>query len=158
METPYEARQLVDWIGQAKLVCYAKKDIDKLRSVGIRSIFDFKKGNKSRVALREISDSIGITSPLLEVIAEQIYDVLGSEPIYVELEPDHIYDLLNTGPTEEVPDLEFKTVFIAYETPLADQEYTGERSDFARFSAETHYRAEPFLQVLGDECHHQVEQ
>jgi hypothetical protein len=82
IETPYEARQILDWIGQAKLVCYAKNDIDKLRSVGIRSIFDFKKGNKSRVALREISDSIGIVSPLLEVIAEQVEADKGIDNLY----------------------------------------------------------------------------
>lgn len=82
IETPYEARQVLDWIGQAKLVCYAKKDIEKLRSVGIRSIFDLKKGNKSRVALREIADSVGITTPLLEVIAEQIESDKGIESLY----------------------------------------------------------------------------
>ena len=82
IETPYEARQILDWIGQAKLVCYAKNDIEKLRSVGIRSIFDFKKGNKSIVALREISDLIGITSPLLEVIAEQVEADKGIDNLY----------------------------------------------------------------------------
>ena len=82
IETPYEARQILDWIGQAKLLCYAKKDIDKLRSVGIRSIFDLKKGNKSQQALREISDSVGITTPLLEVIAEQIDQDKGIDSLY----------------------------------------------------------------------------
>lgn len=82
IETPYGARQILDWIGQAKLVCYAKSDIDKLRSVGIRSIFDLKKGNKSRVALREISDAIGIQTPLLEIIAEQIESDKGIDSLY----------------------------------------------------------------------------
>lgn len=82
IETPYGARQILDWIGQAKLVCYAKNDIDKLRSVGIRSIYDLKRGNKSRVALREISDSVGITTPLLEVISEQIEQDKGINSLY----------------------------------------------------------------------------
>lgn len=82
IETPYDARQLLDWIGQAKLLCYVKGDIDKVRSVGIRSIYDLKKGNKSRVALREISDSIGINTPLLEVIAEQLESDKGVDSLY----------------------------------------------------------------------------
>ena len=82
IETPYGSRQILDWIGQAKLLCYAKQDIDKLRSVGIRSIYDLKKGNKSRVALREISDAVGITTPLLEVIAEQIEADKGINSLY----------------------------------------------------------------------------
>jgi len=82
IETPYGSRQILDWIGQAKLLCYAKQDIDKLRSVGIRSIYDLKKGNKSRVALREISDAVGITTPLLEVIAEQIENDKGINSLY----------------------------------------------------------------------------
>ena len=72
IETPYEARQLLDWIGQAKLLCYAKNDIEKLRSVGIRSIFDLKKGQKSREALMEISESVALHTPLLQVIHNQI--------------------------------------------------------------------------------------
>ncbi len=82
IETPYGSRQILDWIGQAKLLCYAKQDIDKLRSVGIRSIYDLKKGNKSRVALREISDAVGITTPLLEVITEQIENDKGINSLY----------------------------------------------------------------------------
>jgi len=75
IETPFEARQLLDWIGQAKLLCYAKNEIEKFRSVGIRSIFDLKKGQKSREALAEISDALQLTTPILQVIHDQIqYD------------------------------------------------------------------------------------
>ena len=82
IETPYGSRQLLDWIGQAKLICYAKGDIDALRSVGIRTVYDMKSGNKSREALREISDAIGLTTPLLEVVREQIDADKGIEALY----------------------------------------------------------------------------
>ena len=114
IETPYEARQILDWIGQAKLLCYAKKDMDKLRSVGIRSIFDLKKGNKSQQALREISDSVGITTPLLEVIAEQIDQDKGIDSLYKfhvnvddpnkDISFEELNDATtNNSPTENVP-------------------------------------------------------
>jgi len=81
-ETPFDARQLLDWIGQAKLVCYAKEDIKRLRAVGIRSVFDLMKGNKSREALRELADASGLTTPLLEVIHGQIMDDRGIQALY----------------------------------------------------------------------------
>jgi len=81
-ETPFDARQILDWIGQAKLVCYAKEDISRLRAVGIRSVFDLMKGNKSREALRELSDATGLTTPLLEVIHGQIMDDRGIQALF----------------------------------------------------------------------------
>lgn len=73
-ETPYDARQLLDWIGQAKLVCYVKDDIHRLRAIGIRSVFDLLKGNKNRIILREIADAVGLDTPILEVVHNQIKD------------------------------------------------------------------------------------
>ena len=81
-ETPYDARQLLDWIGQAKLVCYVKDDIHRLRAIGIRSVFDLLKGNKSRVMLREIADAVGLDTPILEVVHNQIKDDEGILALY----------------------------------------------------------------------------
>ncbi len=82
IETPYGARQLLDWIGQAKLLCYAKEDIEKLRQVGIRSIFDLLKGKKSRQALSEISESVGINTPMIQVIYSQVLDDYGIQSLF----------------------------------------------------------------------------
>ena len=82
IETPFGARQLIDWIGQAKLVCYAKDQVDAFRSIGIRSVFDLYKGNKSREALQEISEAAGINSPLLQVIADQVRDDRGIQALF----------------------------------------------------------------------------
>ena len=81
-ETPYDARQLLDWIGQAKLVCYVKDDIHRLRAIGIRSVFDLLKGNKNRVVLRELADAVGLDTPILEVVHNQIKDDEGILALY----------------------------------------------------------------------------
>jgi hypothetical protein len=85
-------------------------------------------------------DPLAMENPLdpnLEVIAEQIYDILESEPIYGELEAEHIYELLNTGPAEEVLLSEFEPISTAYGTPIADQEDTGERFDIQMYDGES---------------------
>ncbi len=82
IETPYGARQLLDWIGQAKLLCYTKEDIEKLRKVGIRTVFDLLKGGKSRQGLAEISEAIGINTPLLQVIYQQVLDDQGINNLF----------------------------------------------------------------------------
>lgn len=82
IDTPFGARQLLDWIGQAKLLCYTKSNIEALRSVGIRTIFDLYKGKKSREALREISDAVNIHTPLLEVVYTQVMDDEGIKALY----------------------------------------------------------------------------
>ncbi len=82
IETPFGARLILDWIGQAKLLCYAKENINGLRQAGIRTVYDLYKGNKSPEALREISESVGINSPMLQVIYNQVMDDIGIKTLY----------------------------------------------------------------------------
>ena len=82
MKTPFEARQLLDWIGQAKLLVYAKDKMPYLRSVGIRSAYDFLTPDKDRRAMREITTSINLRTPLLEVLYEQFRDDVGVRALY----------------------------------------------------------------------------
>jgi len=72
IETPYEARTLLDWIGQAKLLCYLKNDIDKLRSVGIRSVFDLVSVRRSDNEVGFIADAAGISETLLKNVNDQV--------------------------------------------------------------------------------------
>ena len=81
-ETPYDARQLLDWIGQAKLICYVKDDIHRLRAIGIRSVFDLLKGNKDRIVLRELADAVGLETPILEVVHGQVVNDRGITALY----------------------------------------------------------------------------
>jgi hypothetical protein len=72
--TPFESRQLLDWIGQSKLLLYVKDDIEKLRSCGIRSIYDLYKGSKDVDTMRNIAESNGLNPMLLETIYRQTID------------------------------------------------------------------------------------
>ena len=71
-ETPFDARQLLDWIGQAKLLCYLKEDIDKLRGVGIRSVFDLVKVPRSDNEIGFIADAANISETLLKNVNDQV--------------------------------------------------------------------------------------
>ena len=82
IETPFGARMLIDWIGQAKLLCYAKEHMPLLRQAGIRTVFDLFKGNKSPEAMSEIAMSLNLNTPLLQVIHSQIVDDIGIKTLY----------------------------------------------------------------------------
>lgn len=81
-ETPFEARQILDWIGQAKLLCYLKEDMDKVRQAGIRTVFDFLRGDKSTMMLSQIADSTGINPNRLRIVADQILSDNGIRALY----------------------------------------------------------------------------
>jgi len=105
-ETPYDARQLLDWIGQAKLVCYVKDDIHRLRAIGIRSVFDLLKGNKSRIVLREIADAVGLDTPILEVVHNQIKDDQGILALY-NFQGNKNSPTRDAQVTKEIADMDF---------------------------------------------------
>lgn len=85
LKTPFEARQILDWIGQAKLLGYMKDDIGRAHAVGIRSAFDLvslketytKKGLDNMAALQELGQSSGMSTPKLAVVSELINEDLG---------------------------------------------------------------------------------
>ncbi len=85
LKTPFEARQLLDWIGQAKLLTYMKDDIKRAHAVGIRSVYDFialkqtytKRGLDNMAALQELGQSSGMSTPKLAVVAELVNEDLG---------------------------------------------------------------------------------
>ncbi len=82
IKTPFETRQLLDWIGQAKLVIYAKSNTEALRDIGIRSVFDFFKGNKDKVILQDIAESRGIDPAMMGLIYEHIVNDEGIIALY----------------------------------------------------------------------------
>ena len=82
IKTPFETRQLLDWIGQAKLLIYAKTYTDALRDIGIRSVFDFFKGEKSRTGLAEIAEARGIDPAMMSLIYDHITHDEGIKALY----------------------------------------------------------------------------
>ena len=82
METPFPSRQLLDWMGQAKLLCYLKEDIEALRKIGIRSVFDFYKGEKGKPDFDAIATASGLEPVRLRIIYEQITNDTGIRALY----------------------------------------------------------------------------
>ena len=82
VETPFEARMLLDWIGQAKLLCYLKDDIDKVRSVGIRSVFDFFRAPKTPEELQALAQAAGVNKELLQNVYQEVTNDKGIQSLY----------------------------------------------------------------------------
>jgi hypothetical protein len=72
LKTPFQAKQLVDWAGQAKLFMYFKSEIDKLREIGIRTIYDLKIIKETEGRLKEVAQSTGIPELQLEIVCRRI--------------------------------------------------------------------------------------
>lgn len=82
IETPFHDRQLLDWIGQAKLLCYVKGNIDNLRNVGIRSVFDFLQGDKSQARINQLAMDADVPAVLLENVCDQVHNDKGIKSLY----------------------------------------------------------------------------
>lgn len=54
LRTPFNGLELIDWIAQAKLYTYFKSDLDILRELGIRTIFDFREASADETNLSTI--------------------------------------------------------------------------------------------------------
>ena len=82
LKTPFNAAQLIDWIAQAKLYAYFKADVEKLRRVGIRTIFDFKSACAAPEQLLRIASEAEASELALRVVYAQIKDDRGIERLY----------------------------------------------------------------------------
>ena len=72
IKTPFQAKQLVDWAGQAKLFMYFKSEIDKLREIGVRTIYDLKILGETEGRIDEVAQSTGIPKLQLEIVCRRI--------------------------------------------------------------------------------------
>jgi hypothetical protein len=54
LKTPYSARQLIDWILQAKLCVYVGAGVKELRRLGIRTLFDLELLTPEEIDLRTL--------------------------------------------------------------------------------------------------------
>ena len=73
IKTPFNANQLVDWIAQAQLYVYFKADIEKLREVGVRSIFDIVRIGKNEELLSEISETRNVSRVALSMVCAKVH-------------------------------------------------------------------------------------
>lgn len=76
IKTPFNPKNLIDWIGQAKLYIHFKSSIDNLRECGIRTIFNFKDICNVQGELEKISKCSGIDLTHLEAV----YQIIKEDP------------------------------------------------------------------------------
>lgn len=55
IRTPFNPREIIDWIGQARLYLYFKNDIVHLRNAGVRTIFNLKTLGEDEEQLERIA-------------------------------------------------------------------------------------------------------
>jgi len=72
VKTPFSPRQLIDWIGQAKLYVYFKSDIEKLRTHGIRTVFDLKNACEVEGRCSQIAEKTEISEVVLGIVFQQV--------------------------------------------------------------------------------------
>ena len=70
LKTPFGPHQLIDWIGQAQLFLEFKDDLDKLRRHGIRTAFDLKDIDETR--LGAIATAAELSDVTLQTVAERL--------------------------------------------------------------------------------------
>ena len=79
LKTPFSPTQLIDWIAQAKLYVAVKADIEKLRQVGIRTVFDFTGAGATPDRLLQVAKEADVSETALTIVHDQIKEDRGSE-------------------------------------------------------------------------------
>ncbi|MCB0705584.1 MAG: hypothetical protein KDC34_09760 [Saprospiraceae bacterium] len=80
-KTPFETRQVLDWIGQAKLLISVRAQIDAYRNMGIRSAFDLFKGGKTKESFAASASSKGLDPIQAAYVFEQIVNDSGIQSL-----------------------------------------------------------------------------
>lgn len=74
LRTPFNPRLIWDWIGQARLYLYFKEDMNKLRSVGVRTIFEFRNLGQDEGLLSAVAKKVDIPIERLTVVAKLVHE------------------------------------------------------------------------------------
>lgn len=74
IRTPFNPREVIDWIGQARLYLFFKDDIEKMRDAGVRTIFDFRKVSKTDDGIKRMAQQSGIQIERIKTVADVIKD------------------------------------------------------------------------------------
>lgn len=73
IRTPFNPREIIDWIGQARLYLYFKDDISKLRKAGVRTVFNLKTLGQVPENLKVIADlTEGVSIEKLKLVFELV--------------------------------------------------------------------------------------
>jgi hypothetical protein len=74
LKTPFNPSQLIDWIAQAKLYVYFKDNIDRLRALGIRTVFDLHSLCDDEEGLALLAEEGKISKVGLNVVCGRLKD------------------------------------------------------------------------------------
>ncbi len=92
LRTPFSPREIIDWIGQARLYLFFTQEIVQLRRAGVRTVFDLKKTAGSKQGLEMLSEESGVPLPKLQIV----YEIIKDDPDIQSLE-DSLCELLGFG-------------------------------------------------------------
>lgn len=82
IRTPFNPREIIDWIGQARLYLYFKDDIIHLRKAGIRTVFNLYDLGKENDNLKKIS---GLSKDVSPEKIKIVFDIVKHDPDINEL-------------------------------------------------------------------------
>ncbi len=74
LRTPFNPREIIDWIGQARLYLFFTEEIRELRKAGVRTIFDFRKIATDDALLQNLADITQISTAKLCLVRAVILD------------------------------------------------------------------------------------
>jgi hypothetical protein len=80
-KTPFETRQVLDWIGQCKLLINVRGEMEAYRNMGIRSAFDLFKGDKTKESFSAAAAQKGVDPIQAGFIFEQIVNDPGIQAL-----------------------------------------------------------------------------
>lgn len=86
IRTPFTPREIIDWIGQARLYIYFKEDIKHLRKAGIRTIFNLQLLGTDERNFDKIA-SLSEEVPLDKI--KIVYEIIKEDPDINELKRAH---------------------------------------------------------------------
>lgn len=82
LKTPFNPSQLIDWIAQAKLYVYFKDDIENLRRIGVRTIFDLLGACNNKEQQVQIAKEGKVPELSLSILCERIQEDKGITRLY----------------------------------------------------------------------------
>ncbi|WP_292988918.1 hypothetical protein [Nitrosomonas sp.] len=74
LKTPFNPSQLIDWIAQAKLYIYFRSDIEVLRRVGIRTVFDLRQICSDKQYIEQLANEANISNVYLNIVCQRVQD------------------------------------------------------------------------------------
>lgn len=97
IQTPFNARKLIDWAVQSKLAVFMKGDLFELQKRGVRTVFDLMVLGKEEGFLERLSKETGVSLLKLENVYNLVREDNGLQKLYRFQERLNALDEYNPG-------------------------------------------------------------